>query len=107
MKLYDSAMAPNPRRVRIFLAEKGVDVEVVNARFVKPLDEKGILDLARRHERIMTLEDHSVLGGFGSALWVWVYWILFQCLWFVGMCMGCCCCCSCCIVLVDIGNKGR
>ncbi len=29
MKLYDSAMAPNPRRVRIFLAEKGLDVEKV------------------------------------------------------------------------------
>ena len=29
MKLYDSAMAPNPRRVRIFLAEKGVTVPIV------------------------------------------------------------------------------
>ena len=29
MKLYDSAMAPNPRRVRIFLAEKGVEVDTV------------------------------------------------------------------------------
>lgn len=29
MKLYDSKMAPNPRRVRIFLAEKGIDVPVV------------------------------------------------------------------------------
>ena len=29
MKLYDSKMAPNPRRVRIFLAEKGIDVETV------------------------------------------------------------------------------
>ena len=28
MKLYDSAMAPNPRRVRIFLAEKGIEVPV-------------------------------------------------------------------------------
>ena len=29
MKLYDSKMAPNPRRVRIFLAEKGIEVELV------------------------------------------------------------------------------
>ena len=29
MKLYDFALAPNPRRVRIFLAEKGVELEVV------------------------------------------------------------------------------
>ena len=29
MKLYDSAMAPNPRRVRIFLAEKGIEVPTI------------------------------------------------------------------------------
>ena len=30
MKLYGSAVAPNPRRVRIFLAEKGIDVPTVD-----------------------------------------------------------------------------
>ncbi|MCA8941286.1 MAG: 1-deoxy-D-xylulose-5-phosphate synthase, partial [Planctomycetes bacterium] len=50
------------------LAAKGLEVEVVNGRFAKPLDEQGILALADRHDRIMTLEDHSVLGGFGSAV---------------------------------------
>ena len=29
MKLYDTTMAPNPRRVRIFLAEKGVDISTI------------------------------------------------------------------------------
>ncbi len=50
------------------LEKKGVRVEVVNARFVKPLDEEGIMALADRHDRIVTLEDHSVMGGFGSAV---------------------------------------
>jgi 1-deoxy-D-xylulose-5-phosphate synthase len=50
------------------LEARGVEIEVVNARFVKPLDESGILGLAGRHDRIITLEDHSVCGGFGSAV---------------------------------------
>ncbi|MDP6930632.1 MAG: 1-deoxy-D-xylulose-5-phosphate synthase [Planctomycetota bacterium] len=50
------------------LAGHGLSIEVVNARFVKPLDEACILDLAERHDHVVTLEDHSVLGGFGSAV---------------------------------------
>jgi 1-deoxy-D-xylulose-5-phosphate synthase len=50
------------------LAQKGVSIEVVNARFVKPLDRDGILALADRHDRILTLEDHAEMGGFGSAV---------------------------------------
>jgi 1-deoxy-D-xylulose-5-phosphate synthase len=40
----------------------------VNARFVKPLDRDGILALADRHDRLLTLEDHAEMGGFGSAV---------------------------------------
>jgi 1-deoxy-D-xylulose-5-phosphate synthase len=41
---------------------------VVNARFVRPLDETLILELAETHRRIITLEEHSLAGGFGSAV---------------------------------------
>jgi 1-deoxy-D-xylulose-5-phosphate synthase len=41
---------------------------VVNARFVRPLDETLILELAESHGRILTLEEHSLAGGFGSAV---------------------------------------
>jgi 1-deoxy-D-xylulose-5-phosphate synthase len=41
---------------------------VVNARFVRPLDETLILELAETHGRILTLEEHSLAGGFGSAV---------------------------------------
>jgi 1-deoxy-D-xylulose-5-phosphate synthase len=50
------------------LDRRGVRIEVVNARFCKPLDEQGILGLCDRHDRIVTLEDHSRVGGFGSAV---------------------------------------
>ncbi|MFK5980009.1 MAG: glutathione S-transferase [Rhizobiaceae bacterium] len=40
MLLYDGGMAPNPRRVRIFLAEKGIDVEMVNVD-INALEQKS------------------------------------------------------------------
>jgi 1-deoxy-D-xylulose-5-phosphate synthase len=50
------------------LAKQGIQVEVVNARFCKPLDECTVLALADRHDRVVTLEDHAASGGFGSAV---------------------------------------
>ncbi len=50
------------------LAGEGVAITVANARFVKPLDRALVLDLARRHERLITVEDHAVVGGFGTAV---------------------------------------
>ncbi len=47
---------------------KGVSAGVVNARFVKPLDAELILAAARRTGRIMTVEENSLQGGFGSAV---------------------------------------
>jgi len=50
------------------LAEEDVRVAVVNARWAKPLDEEMILRLAKGTNRIVTIEDHVVAGGFGSAV---------------------------------------
>jgi len=50
------------------LAEEGVHVAVVNARWAKPLDEELILRLAQGTRRLVTVEDHVVAGGFGSAV---------------------------------------
>ena len=50
------------------LDKRGIHIEVVNGRFAKPLDVQGVLALADRHDRIVTLEDHSHIGGFGSAV---------------------------------------
>jgi 1-deoxy-D-xylulose-5-phosphate synthase len=50
------------------LASEGISATVVNARFVKPLDRELILALARSHGSIVTVEDHYLMGGFGSAV---------------------------------------
>jgi 1-deoxy-D-xylulose-5-phosphate synthase len=41
---------------------------VVNMRFVRPLDEALLVELAETHGRFITLEEHSLAGGFGSAV---------------------------------------
>jgi 1-deoxy-D-xylulose-5-phosphate synthase len=50
------------------LAQQGFSATVVNARFVKPLDESLILTLAASHGRVLTVEENIVAGGFGSAV---------------------------------------
>ena len=49
-------------------AEGDHDVAVLNARFVKPLDESRILELCARCERVLVVEEHSAMGGFGDAV---------------------------------------
>lgn len=44
----------------------GINPTVVNARFVKPLDIQLIRELALKHNVIATIEDHSLIGGFGA-----------------------------------------
>jgi 1-deoxy-D-xylulose-5-phosphate synthase len=50
------------------LAAEGISAAVVNARFVKPLDEEMIVRLAGKTGRVVTAEEHALLGGFGSAV---------------------------------------
>ncbi len=50
------------------LKEKGMHITLVNARFVKPLDELMLQELAKEHRTIMTLEEHVFQGGFGQAV---------------------------------------
>jgi 1-deoxy-D-xylulose-5-phosphate synthase len=50
------------------LAESGTEATVINARFAKPLDERAILEAVNDHPLVVTLEDHALLGGFGSAV---------------------------------------
>jgi 1-deoxy-D-xylulose-5-phosphate synthase len=50
------------------LAAEGIAVQVINARFVKPLDADLLCDTARRIKRIVTVEENALMGGFGSAV---------------------------------------
>jgi 1-deoxy-D-xylulose-5-phosphate synthase len=50
------------------LAAEGIDLAVVNARFIKPLDRELILSLASSMGKIFTVEENVLMGGFGSAV---------------------------------------
>jgi 1-deoxy-D-xylulose-5-phosphate synthase len=50
------------------LATEGIDLAVVNARFIKPLDRDLILSLARSSGVFFTVEENALMGGFGSAV---------------------------------------
>jgi len=50
------------------LSQLGIKAAVVNARFVKPLDRELLLDLFAKVPRVITVEDHVLDGGFGSAV---------------------------------------
>jgi len=49
-------------------AGEALDATVVNMRFVKPLDDELLRELARSHEAFVTVEEHAVMGGAGSAV---------------------------------------
>ena len=50
------------------LKEKNINSCVVNARFVRPLDKDLILPLANRIKKVVTMEEATLVGGFGSAI---------------------------------------
>jgi len=50
------------------LEHEGIDVEVINMRFIKPLDTEMLDYVASRFDRIVTLEENTLIGGFGSGV---------------------------------------
>ena len=50
------------------LAADGIDAEVVNICTIKPLDEEIIINSAKKTGKVVTVEEHSVIGGLGSAV---------------------------------------
>lgn len=50
------------------LEKEGILAEVVNMKFVKPLDKKLLADIVNRFPKIVTIEESSIVGGFGSAV---------------------------------------
>jgi 1-deoxy-D-xylulose-5-phosphate synthase len=50
------------------LGEQDISATIVNCRYIKPLDKSLILSLARKNNRIITVEEHILNGGFGSAV---------------------------------------
>lgn len=50
------------------LKEKGIEAEVINMPVVKPLDKETVIDSAKKTNRVITIENHSIIGGLGSAI---------------------------------------
>lgn len=61
-------MVPEALCAAEMLSEDGIEARVVNIHTIKPLDEELILDCAEKTDKIVTVEEHSVIGGLGSAV---------------------------------------
>lgn len=62
------SMVKTAVKVRKILKEKGYYVSIVNARFVKPLDEECIYKLMKHHKLIVTIEENVIKGGYGESV---------------------------------------
>lgn len=52
----------------LLLDQEGIEVTVLNMSTIKPLDEEAILEAAKETRAIVTAEEHSIIGGLGSAV---------------------------------------
>lgn len=50
------------------LSKEGIDAEVINIHTIKPLDENIIINSAKKTGKVVTVEEHSIIGGLGSAV---------------------------------------
>lgn len=61
-------MVEQALKVRETLAADGISAEVINCRFVKPMDMEMLADLSERHRVLITIEENAIEGGFGAAI---------------------------------------
>lgn len=50
------------------LAEEGINIRVVDVHTIKPIDKEMIIKCAKETKKIITIEDHSIIGGLGSSI---------------------------------------
>lgn len=61
-------LAHNALEAALLCAKKGIGVTVLHMPTIKPLDTEALDELAKGHEKIVTLEEHQVTGGLGGAV---------------------------------------
>ena len=61
-------MVEKALEVRKMLLNDNISLTVVNARFLKPMDENLLHELFKKHKKVVTIEDNVVEGGFGSRI---------------------------------------
>ncbi len=64
---YGAAVGPALQAAEL-LALQDLDVRVINARFAKPIDQRMLADVLAPGHAVITVEDHTIYGGFGSAV---------------------------------------
>jgi transketolase len=70
--LSNGTMLPEVIETAHLLADKGISSSVVSFHTVKPLDEAFLRDAIKRYRLIATIEEHSLIGGFGAAVAEWL-----------------------------------
>lgn len=61
-------MVQHAMKAADLLEKNGINAEVVDMRFVKPIDSRLVDEIAERFDHIVTVEDNTIKGGFGSAI---------------------------------------
>ncbi len=61
-------MALHAEKAADILEREGISAEVVDMRFIKPLDEELLVSVSKRFDAIVTIEENVIAGGFGSAV---------------------------------------
>ena len=64
--IFAGHMAPIAEKVRELLKEQGYNCSLVNARFLKPIDEEMLTGLCDEHKLIVTIEENVLSGGYGE-----------------------------------------
>lgn len=62
------SMVTYAEKASVILKDNGINCELINMRFIKPLDTTRLDEIAARHDKIVTLEENNLPGGFGSAV---------------------------------------
>lgn len=61
-------MVKHALEAKEILLEEGINPTIVNARFLKPMDEELLHALFKNHKNVVTVEDNVITGGFGSRI---------------------------------------
>ena len=62
------SMVESAKKAKDLLAENSISCELINMRFAKPIDENMLDEVAKKFNKIVTLEENALPGGFGSAV---------------------------------------
>jgi len=61
-------MVEYAKKASALLNVDGINCEIINMRFIKPIDADILDSIAERHDKIITIEENSLIGGFGTAV---------------------------------------